>query len=65
MSVASWVADESLRRRMGRRAQLLAAASVAYNAVECVIAIAAGLVAGSVALIGFGLDSSWRSPAAS
>ena len=45
------------RARYGRRAQLLAGASVAYNAVEAVIAITAGLVAGSVALIGFGLDS--------
>ncbi len=48
-------ADE--RSRLGRRAQLLAAASVAYNLAEAVIAIAAGLVAGSVALVGFGLDS--------
>lgn len=45
------------RARLGRRAQLLAAASVSYNAVEAVIALAAGLVAGSIALIGFGLDS--------
>jgi divalent metal cation (Fe/Co/Zn/Cd) transporter len=45
------------RRRWGRRAQLLAAASVSYNAIEAVIAIAAGVVAGSVALVGFGLDS--------
>lgn len=45
------------RARLGRRAQLLAALSVAYNAVEAVIAISAGLVAGSVALVGFGLDS--------
>ena len=45
------------RARLGRRAQLLAGASVSYNAVEGVIAITAGLVAGSVALIGFGLDS--------
>ena len=36
---------------------MLAGASVSYNLVEGVIAIAAGLVAGSVALIGFGLDS--------
>lgn len=43
--------------RLGRRAQWLAAASVGYNLVEAVIAIAAGLVAGSVALVGFGLDS--------
>ena len=45
------------RSRLGRRAQLLAGASVSYNLVEGVIAVAAGLVAGSVALIGFGLDS--------
>jgi divalent metal cation (Fe/Co/Zn/Cd) transporter len=45
------------RARLGRRAQLLAGASVAYNVVEAVIAVAAGLVAGSVALVGFGLDS--------
>jgi divalent metal cation (Fe/Co/Zn/Cd) transporter len=45
------------RRRHGRRAQLLAGASVSYNVIEAVIAITAGLVAGSVALVGFGLDS--------
>lgn len=45
------------RVRLGRRAQLLAAASVTYNGGEAVIAIAAGVVAGSAALIGFGLDS--------
>lgn len=45
------------RHRLGRRAQLLAAVSVTYNAVEAVIAVTAGLVAGSVALVGFGLDS--------
>jgi divalent metal cation (Fe/Co/Zn/Cd) transporter len=45
------------RTRLGRRAQLLAGASVTYNVVEAVVAIAAGVVAGSVALIGFGLDS--------
>jgi divalent metal cation (Fe/Co/Zn/Cd) transporter len=45
------------RARLGRRAQLLAGASVGYNVVEAVIAITAGLAAGSVALVGFGLDS--------
>ena len=49
--------DPDPRRRLGRRAQLLAATSVVYNLAEAVIAIAAGLVAGSVALVGFGLDS--------
>lgn len=45
------------RARLGRRAQLLAAGSVSYNLVEAVIAVGAGLAAGSVALVGFGLDS--------
>jgi divalent metal cation (Fe/Co/Zn/Cd) transporter len=45
------------RARLGRRAQRLAAASVAYNLIEAIISIGAGLVAGSVALMAFGLDS--------
>jgi divalent metal cation (Fe/Co/Zn/Cd) transporter len=45
------------RSRYERRARALAATSVGYNVVEAVIAIGAGLVAGSVALVGFGLDS--------
>ena len=45
------------RVRLGRRAQLLAGASVAYNVTEAVIAVSAGIAAGSVALVGFGLDS--------
>lgn len=49
--------DDVTAQHLGRRAQLLAAASVAYNVVEAVIAISAGLIAGSVALVGFGLDS--------
>ena len=49
--------DAMQRARLGRRAQLLAGASVSYNAVEAVIAITAGMVAGSSALVGFGLDS--------
>nr|WP_246324578.1 cation transporter [Petropleomorpha daqingensis] len=35
----------------------MAGASVAYNVLEAVVAVAAGVVAGSVALVGFGLDS--------
>lgn len=45
------------RRQLGRRAQLLAGTSVAYNVLEAVIAVAAGAAASSIALIGFGLDS--------
>ncbi|QYJ03368.1 cation transporter [Nocardioides panacisoli] len=53
----TYAVDAATRDRLGRRAQWLAGASVAYNAVEAVIAISAGLVAGSIALVGFGLDS--------
>ena len=45
------------RVRLGRRARLLAGASVGYNVIEAIVALGAGLVAGSVALVGFGLDS--------
>jgi divalent metal cation (Fe/Co/Zn/Cd) transporter len=51
------VRDEERRKKLGRRAQLLAGASVTYNVVEAIVAITAGSVAGSVALVGFGLDS--------
>jgi divalent metal cation (Fe/Co/Zn/Cd) transporter len=45
------------RQVLARRAQLLAGASVLYNVIEGVVAIAAGSRAGSSALISFGLDS--------
>ncbi|MGH3502058.1 MAG: cation diffusion facilitator family transporter [Nocardioidaceae bacterium] len=54
---STWAADPERRRRLGRRAQLLAATSVTYNVVEALVAISAGVVAGSTALVGFGLDS--------
>jgi divalent metal cation (Fe/Co/Zn/Cd) transporter len=45
------------RTVLRRRVRLLVAATITYNVVEAVVALAAGTVAGSVALIGFGLDS--------
>lgn len=45
------------RAVLARRAQYLAGASVAYNTIEAVVAVLAGQVANSAALIGFGLDS--------
>jgi divalent metal cation (Fe/Co/Zn/Cd) transporter len=45
------------RTQLGHRAQLLAGTSVAYNAIEAVVAIGAGAAASSIALVGFGLDS--------
>lgn len=40
-----------------RRGLWLAYATIGWNVVECVIAVTAGAAAGSIALIGFGLDS--------
>jgi divalent metal cation (Fe/Co/Zn/Cd) transporter len=54
---SAWTADPERRRRLSRRAQLLAGASVTYNVAEAAVAVSAGLAAGSVALVGFGLDS--------
>jgi divalent metal cation (Fe/Co/Zn/Cd) transporter len=40
-----------------RRIRLLVRATITYNVIEAVVAIGAGIGASSVALIGFGLDS--------
>jgi divalent metal cation (Fe/Co/Zn/Cd) transporter len=49
--------DRQTYRRLARRARLLSWASLGYMTMEGGIAIVAGVLAGSVALIGFGLDS--------
>jgi divalent metal cation (Fe/Co/Zn/Cd) transporter len=50
-------ADAARRALLTRRVRLLVAATITYNVVEAVVAISAGTVASSSALIGFGLDS--------
>ncbi|ONI85177.1 cobalt transporter [Saccharothrix sp. ALI-22-I] len=40
-----------------RRVRLLVAATITYNVIEAIVAITAGTIASSTALIGFGLDS--------
>jgi divalent metal cation (Fe/Co/Zn/Cd) transporter len=45
------------RARWRRTALLLAWATIAWNSLEAVIAIASGAEAGSIALVGFGLNS--------
>jgi divalent metal cation (Fe/Co/Zn/Cd) transporter len=45
------------RHRLAARVRLLSWASLAYMALEGGIAILAGVLAGSIALIGFGIDS--------
>ncbi len=46
----------------GRKLQYL---TIAWNSLECVIALVAGFLAGSIALVGFGFDSAIGLPAAS
>jgi divalent metal cation (Fe/Co/Zn/Cd) transporter len=45
------------RPALVRRAILLESAIISYNLVEGVLSVIAGLIAGSVVLVGFGLDS--------
>ena len=47
----------SERARLERRARLLAWGGIAWHFIEFAIALFAGIVAGSIALIGFGADS--------
>lgn len=45
------------RRVLQRRIRWIVAATIVYNVVEAVVALTAGTIASSSALIGFGLDS--------
>ncbi len=45
------------RSRLVRRGQRLSWVTLAYNSLEGLVAIGAGLGAGSIALVGFGVDS--------
>lgn len=57
MATASLGPSPARRDALARRIRLLVAATIAYNAVEAVVALTAGTLASSTALIGFGLDS--------
>jgi divalent metal cation (Fe/Co/Zn/Cd) transporter len=54
---AARVAVLERRRLLERRIRLIVGATIAYNVVEAIVAITAGSLASSAALIGFGLDS--------
>lgn len=54
---ATTSAAASRREALERRARWLARATIAYNLAEGAVAIAAGVAAGSIALISFGGDS--------
>src|SRR4051794_15492506 len=43
--------------RLRRWAWWLTALTIGWNSLEAIVAIASGVIAGSIALVGFGLDS--------
>jgi hypothetical protein len=47
----------AVRAAAVRRGRLLNRLTIGWNAVEGIVAVLAGLAAGSVSLVGFGLDS--------
>jgi divalent metal cation (Fe/Co/Zn/Cd) transporter len=51
------VLGPSRKKVLQQRIRIIVGITIAYNVVEAVIALAAGAVASSAALIGFGLDS--------
>ena len=61
---SSSVLSDADTERLTRRGLLLAQFTVAYNVIEGLVAVFAGLVAGLVSLVGFGLDSGIESASA-
>lgn len=57
MTAAAPSLGPARRAVLHRRIRLVVAATIAYNAVEAVVALAAGRAASSAALVAFGLDS--------
>ncbi|WP_392341558.1 cation diffusion facilitator family transporter (plasmid) [Leifsonia sp. P73] len=56
MTAAGTLTQER-RERLHRRVRFIVAFTISYNVIEAIVAVWAGTVAGSAALIGFGLDS--------
>lgn len=56
MSIAE-ASQEVARQRSVRRGRLLEYLTIGWNVLEGLVSIAAGLFAGSIALVGFGFDS--------
>ncbi|MYT18076.1 Predicted Co/Zn/Cd cation transporters [Streptomyces sp. SceaMP-e96] len=57
MAAISLGPSPARRDLLTRRIRLLVAATITYNVIEAIVAITAGTLAFSTALIGFGLDS--------
>lgn len=57
MTAISLSPSPARRDALTRRIRVLVAATITYNVIEAIVAITAGTIASSTALIGFGLDS--------
>lgn len=57
MSREVLINSESARAGLVKRGRYLEYFTIGYNSLEGLIAVAAGLIAGSIALVGFGFDS--------
>ncbi len=57
MSQEAVITTEIDRATLVRRGRYLEYFTIGYNSIEGLIAVAAGLLAGSIALVGFGFDS--------
>jgi divalent metal cation (Fe/Co/Zn/Cd) transporter len=57
MTAISLGPSPARRDALTRRIRLLVAATITYNVIEATVAITAGALASSTALVGFGLDS--------
>lgn len=55
--MSSGTLTEEHRSRLHRRVKFIVGFTITWNVIEAIIALAAGTVASSAALIGFGLDS--------
>lgn len=57
MTAISLGPSPARRDALTRRIRILVAATITYNVIEAIVAITAGTIASSTALVGFGLDS--------
>ena len=55
--MSSQIINQEVFRDAERRGRLLAYLTIIWNSLEGIIAVAAGIAAGSIALVGFGVDS--------
>jgi divalent metal cation (Fe/Co/Zn/Cd) transporter len=55
--MGAFLMDQQQRASLVRRGQRLSIATILYNALEGIAAVVAGALAGSISLIGFGVDS--------